>query len=153
MLNTIIAEQWWRFSPKDRVISLLVFSSVGVIWWVWRGKFQSNSALFNCQKFHDMNKMFSLSLYSSISSMLNSLAAVTWEDFLKLRFSSLSERNATKVTRTLGKVLHLEMWQFRPYMSCAQYITTTAVSQIFVCINFRGFSENDSFIDCTQILS
>lgn len=39
---------------------------------------------------------------SSISSMLNSLAAVTWEDFLKLRFSSLSERNATKVTRTLA---------------------------------------------------
>lgn len=38
------------------------------------------------------------------------------------------------------------------YMSCAQYITT-AVSQIFVRFNFRGFSENDSFIDCTPILS
>ena len=36
--------------------------------------------------------------------MLNSLAAVTWEDFLKLKFSALSERSATKVTRTLGKI-------------------------------------------------
>ena len=42
--------------------------------------------------------------YSSVSSMLNSLAAVTWEDFLKLKFSALSERSATKVTRTLGKI-------------------------------------------------
>ncbi|XP_022310587.1 sodium-coupled monocarboxylate transporter 1-like [Crassostrea virginica] len=39
---------------------------------------------------------------SSISSMLNSLAAVTWEDFLKLKFSALSERSATKVTRTVA---------------------------------------------------
>lgn len=136
MLNTIIAKQWWRFSPKDCVISLLVFSSVGVIWWVWRGKFQSNSAVFNCQKFHDMNKMFSLSLYSSISSMLNSLAAVTWEDFLKLRFSSLSERNATKVTRTLGTVLHLEIWQFRRF-KLIRHVLCSIYYNYYNCTNIR----------------
>ncbi|XP_062621299.1 sodium-coupled monocarboxylate transporter 1-like [Saccostrea cucullata] len=45
--------------------------------------------------------MFSGAL-SSVSSMLNSLAAVTWEDFLKLRFGHLSESNATKITRALA---------------------------------------------------
>ncbi|XP_048730498.1 sodium-coupled monocarboxylate transporter 1-like [Ostrea edulis] len=44
--------------------------------------------------------MFSGAL-SSVSSMLNSLAAVTWEDFLKLKFGYLSESNATIVTRVL----------------------------------------------------
>lgn len=102
------------------------------------GKFQSNSALFNCQKFHDINKMFSLSLYSSISSMLNSLAAVTWEDFLKLRFSSLSERNATKVTRTLGTVLHLEIWQFRRF-KLIRHVLCSIYYNYFNCTNIRVY--------------
>jgi hypothetical protein len=40
---------------------------------------------------------------SSISSMLNSLSAVTWEDFLKLKFSKVSDERATVVTKCLGK--------------------------------------------------
>lgn len=46
--------------------------------------------------------------YSSVSSMLNSLAAVTWEDFLKLKFGYLSESNATIVTRVLGNCLQVD---------------------------------------------
>lgn len=38
-------------------------------------------------------------------------------------------------------------------MYCVQYITTTSTAQIFVCIDFHGFSENDTFIDCTLICS
>ncbi|XP_064614404.1 sodium-coupled monocarboxylate transporter 1-like isoform X2 [Liolophura sinensis] len=38
---------------------------------------------------------------SSISSMLNSLAAVTWEDFLKLKFGHLPDEKVTWVTRGL----------------------------------------------------
>lgn len=44
--------------------------------------------------------------------MLNSLAAVTWEDFLKLKFSALSERSATKVTRTVGKIDKVQFFGF-----------------------------------------
>jgi hypothetical protein len=35
--------------------------------------------------------------------MLNSLSAVTWEDFLKLKFSKVSDERATVVTKCLGK--------------------------------------------------
>ncbi|XP_063399336.1 sodium-coupled monocarboxylate transporter 1-like [Mytilus trossulus] len=38
---------------------------------------------------------------SSISSMLNSLSAVTWEDFLKLKFYKVSDERATFVTKCL----------------------------------------------------
>lgn len=38
-------------------------------------------------------------------------------------------------------------------MYCVQYITTTSTAQIFVCIDFHGFSENDTFIDCTLLCS
>ena len=35
--------------------------------------------------------------------MLNSLSAVTWEDFLKLKFSKVTDERATVVTKCLGK--------------------------------------------------
>lgn len=43
--NTLIAQQWWRFFFNQRIASYrgVFFSSVSVTWWVWRGKFQSNS--------------------------------------------------------------------------------------------------------------
>jgi hypothetical protein len=37
--------------------------------------------------------------------MLNSLSAVTWEDFLKLKFSKVSDERATVVTKYLGKFM------------------------------------------------
>ncbi|KAK3575838.1 hypothetical protein CHS0354_019087, partial [Potamilus streckersoni] len=39
---------------------------------------------------------------SSISSMMNSLATVTWEDFLKLKFSNVPDERATLVTKFLA---------------------------------------------------
>ncbi|XP_041373436.1 sodium-coupled monocarboxylate transporter 1-like [Gigantopelta aegis] len=39
---------------------------------------------------------------SSVSSMLNSLAAVTWEDFLKIRYSHISDSKATAITKVLA---------------------------------------------------
>lgn len=41
---------------------------------------------------------------SSVSSMLNSLAAVTWEDFLKPRMSTVDETTATRITKALAVV-------------------------------------------------
>ncbi|XP_060084537.1 sodium-coupled monocarboxylate transporter 1-like [Ylistrum balloti] len=41
---------------------------------------------------------------SSVSSMLNSLAAVTWEDFLKLKLDKVDEAMATKITKALAVV-------------------------------------------------
>ncbi|KAL3843173.1 hypothetical protein ACJMK2_021124 [Sinanodonta woodiana] len=39
---------------------------------------------------------------SSISSMMNSLATVTWEDFLKLKFSNVPDERATLITKVLA---------------------------------------------------
>ncbi|XP_033752712.1 sodium-coupled monocarboxylate transporter 1-like [Pecten maximus] len=41
---------------------------------------------------------------SSVSSMLNSLAAVTWEDFLKLRLGMVDETTAARITKALAVV-------------------------------------------------
>lgn len=52
-----------------------------------------------------MSGLFVASLFSgalsSVSSMMNSLSAVTWEDFLKMRFSHFSDRRAVIVTKVL----------------------------------------------------
>ena len=46
---------------------------------------------------------FSVShVYSSVSSSLNSVATVTWEDIAKTFFSHLSEAGKANVTRMLG---------------------------------------------------
>lgn len=50
---------------------------------------------------HSLKYLIYLTL-SSISSMLSSLSAVTWEDFLKLRFNNVSDDKATAVTKVLG---------------------------------------------------
>ncbi|KAL5006471.1 hypothetical protein ScPMuIL_015277 [Solemya velum] len=48
-----------------------------------------------------VSSLFSGAL-SSVSSMLNSLAAVTWEDFLKNRFNKTSDEQAAKITKGLA---------------------------------------------------
>ncbi|KAK7105594.1 sodium-coupled monocarboxylate transporter 1-like isoform X1 [Littorina saxatilis] len=52
-----------------------------------------------------MSGLFVASLFSgalsSVSSMMNSLSAVTWEDFLKIRLSHFSDRKAVLVTKLL----------------------------------------------------
>ena len=46
---------------------------------------------------------FSVShVYSSVSSALNAVATVTWEDMAKPFFSDLSEAGKAKVTRMMG---------------------------------------------------
>ncbi|XP_050416932.1 sodium-coupled monocarboxylate transporter 1 [Patella vulgata] len=47
-----------------------------------------------------VSSLFSGAL-SSVSSMLNSLAAVTWEDFLKLKYSHLPDEKAAIITKGL----------------------------------------------------
>ncbi|ESP00210.1 hypothetical protein LOTGIDRAFT_141180 [Lottia gigantea] len=48
-----------------------------------------------------VSSLFSGAL-SSVSSMLNSLAAVTWEDFLKLKYSHIPDEKAAVVTKVLA---------------------------------------------------
>ncbi|XP_025100792.1 sodium-coupled monocarboxylate transporter 1-like isoform X2 [Pomacea canaliculata] len=67
---------------------LLPYFVVGVL-----GHLQGMSGLF-------VASLFSGAL-SSVSSMMNSLAAVTWEDFLKLKLGHLSDETAAKVTKLL----------------------------------------------------
>lgn len=50
---------------------------------------------------------WSLVCCSSMSSSLNSVAAVTWEDLLKTFFRGLSESQKTSITKVLGRYLHL----------------------------------------------
>ncbi|CAG5134775.1 unnamed protein product, partial [Candidula unifasciata] len=56
--------------------------------------------------YHGLSGLFISSLFSgalsSVSSMLNSLAAVTWEDFLKPSFSEISDSRATRITKVLA---------------------------------------------------
>ncbi|KAK7497133.1 hypothetical protein BaRGS_00011663 [Batillaria attramentaria] len=60
-----------------------------------------------------MSGLFVASLFSgalsSVSSMMNSLSAVTWEDFLKLKLSHFSDERATMVTKLLGTVLQASL--------------------------------------------
>ncbi|CAL1537176.1 unnamed protein product, partial [Lymnaea stagnalis] len=49
-----------------------------------------------------VSSLFSGAL-SSVSSMLNSLSAVTWEDFLKPYMKNITDARATKITKLLGK--------------------------------------------------
>ena len=66
--------------------------------------------------------------YSSVSSMINSLAAVLWTDFLKLKFGHLSENKATIINKILGK-MHLGYINnmYIPYMQFIVELTKTYV--------------------------
>ena len=61
---------------------------------------------------------FHLAYYSSISSMMNSLSAVTWEDFLKRVFSKTSDQKAVIITKILGKILNLNDWILKNLENC-----------------------------------
>ena len=66
--------------------------------------------------------------YSSVSSMINSLAAVLWTDFLKLKFGHLSDNKATIINKILGK-MHLGYINnmYIPYMQFIVELTKTYV--------------------------
>ena len=51
---------------------------------------------------------------STASSSLNAMAAVTWEDVLKLRFSHWSDESQAKVTKVLGEYYSISLLEPLP---------------------------------------
>ena len=62
-------------------------------------------------KYISVEDILSFPLYfSSISSSLNAVATVTWEDIAKKFFSHLSEAGQTNVTRMLGLYIRSSLY-------------------------------------------